>query len=222
MTSKPPVEKPHEYGEPTDELVETCARCGLTRRPAPKHPKRSGSSYLYRASVGKATMLDLPCTPAMKLLALARSSPGPEGAAAALRGMRMVAEHNLVFEPMTKPLAKLLVGVSVGSAKDAHEAARLTSDSTLMRADEVSAHAAGSPAQDGAAEPPPKRGKGARIASFAREVLSSRVSVTVHGKGLDDVKRDASGNVGALIGSLRTFKDELISGRRKPSGKDGA
>lgn len=209
-----PVEKPHEYGEPSgDEHIETCSRCGLTRRPAPKHPKRSGAAYLYRASWGKATMLDLPCTPAMKLLMLARSSAGPEGSSAALRALRIIAEHELVFEPMTKALAKLLVGVSVGNASDAHEAARLTANSTLMRASEAEARAF----EPAPADETPKRGKGARIASIAREILSSRVSVTVHGKGLDEVKRDAKGEVAELIGSLQTFKDELLSGRTKPT-----
>lgn len=216
MTS--PVEKPHEYGEPSaDERIETCSRCGLTRRPAPKHPKRRGASYLYRASSGKATMLDLPCTPAMKLLALARSSSGPEGASAALRAMRIIAEHELVFAPMTKPLAKLLLGVSVGNAHDAHEAARLTADATLMRAGEAEAGAFAGREIEADDAPPKKRSRGARIAGLAREILSSRVSVTMHGKPLDEVKREATGDVADLIGSLQSFKDELLGGRAKPT-----
>lgn len=219
MTS--PVEKPHEYGEPMgDEHVETCSRCGLTRRPAPKHPKRSGTSYLHR-SWGKATMLDLPCTPAMKLLSLARSSDGPEGAAAALRAMRIIAEHELVFDPMTKPLAKLLAGVAVGNAADAHEAAKLTATATLMRPGEAEARAF-APSDDVTT---PKRGRGAKIASMAREILSSRVTVTMNGRGLDEIKREASGDVSDLIGSLQSFKDELLSGRKpakpaKPTRKE--
>jgi hypothetical protein len=222
MTS--PVEKPHEFGEPSgEEHIELCSRCGLTRRPAPKHPKRPGASYLYRASWGKATMLDLPCTPAMKLLVLARSSAGPEGASAALRGLRIIAEHGLVFEPTTKPLAKLLVGVSVGNASDAHEAARMTASSTLMRPSEADARAF-APVDADDEERPKKRGRGARIATIAREILASRVSVTVHGKGLDEVKRDATGDVADFIGSLQSFKDELLGGRRtkptKPTRKE--
>ena len=214
-----------EYGDPSgEEHIELCSRCGLTRRPAPRHPKRPGANYLYRASWGKATMLDLPCTPAMKLLVLARSSAGPEGAAAALRGLRIIAEHGLVFEPTTKALAKLLVGVSVGSASDAHEAARMTASSTLMRPSEADARAFAPVDDGGDEERPKKRGRGARIATIAREILASRVSVTVQGKGLDEVKRDATGDVADFIGSLQSFKDELLGGRRtkptKPTRKE--